>query len=100
MDTRLKFNRAAFQRILNNGRVQALVDQTAREIASRADAMYQGPRESTGRRSMRQGYEATTGRHGDYGGGRPVAYAHTHGIVAQRHEAKDKTLEKALGGGA
>lgn len=98
---RMKFNHRAFGRILNTVKVQELVDRTGADIARRADARYEGPRESTGREPTVQDYRSTKGLHGDFGkrgGGRPVCYAHPHGILARKDQADNHTLEKSLKG--
>ncbi|KAA8832612.1 hypothetical protein [Bifidobacterium tissieri] len=95
---RIKLNRQGLRKVLNAQGVQQMVDATGARIAKAAQADYKGPARSKGKRAQEQGYRATEGRKGSYGGGRPVCYVHTYGVLGRVDEARHKTLEKHLKG--
>ncbi|KAA8831469.1 hypothetical protein EMO89_01670 [Bifidobacterium tissieri] len=93
---KVKINPQGMQAILNNAKVEALVDREAKRIASAAQSQYKGPASTD---AHVQGYTASDVQHGRYGrryGGRPVAYVNARGYHGNRDEARNKTLERIL----
>lgn len=86
MSIRLVFNSDGFRQILQSDGVHDLVQQTAEEIAEKANA---------NNTRGGQGFEART-QIGGYGGGRYIGFVTTADNKAKIAESEDKVLTRAL----
>lgn len=86
MSVRLVFNSDGFRQILQSDGVHDLVQQTAEEIAEKANA---------NNTRGGQGFEART-QLGGYGGGRYIGFVTTADNKAKIAESEDKALTRAL----
>ncbi|MBQ1294921.1 MAG: hypothetical protein IIY21_12840 [Clostridiales bacterium] len=86
MSIRLVFNSDGFRQILQSDGVHNLVQQTAEEIAEKANA---------NNTRGGQGFEART-QIGGYGGGRYIGFVTTADNKAKIAESEDKALTRAL----
>lgn len=86
MSVRLVFNSDGFRQILQSEGVHDLVQQTAEEIAEKANA---------NNTRGGQGFEART-QIGGYGGGRYIGFVTTADNKAKIAESEDKALTRAL----
>ena len=86
MSVRLVFNSDGFRQILQSEGVHDLVQQTAEEIAEKANA---------NNTRGGQGFEART-QLGGYGGGRYIGFVTTADNKAKIAESEDKALTRAL----
>ena len=86
MSVRLVFNSDGFRQILQSDGVHDLVQQTAEEIAEKANA---------NNTRGGQGFEART-QIGGYGGGRYIGFVTTSDNKAKIAESEDKALTRAL----
>lgn len=86
MSIRLVFNSDGFRQILQSEGVHDLVQQTAEEIAEKANA---------NNTRGGQGFEART-QIGGYGGGRYIGFVTTADNKAKIAESEDKALTRAL----
>lgn len=86
MSIRLVFNSDGFRQILQSDGVHDLVQQTAEEIAEKANA---------NNTRGGQGFEART-QIGGYGGGRYIGFVTTSDNKAKIAESEDKALTRAL----
>lgn len=86
MSIRLVFNSDGFRQILQSDGVHDLVQQTAEEIAEKANA---------NNTRGGQGFEART-QIGGYGGGRYIGFVTTADNKAKIAESEDKALTRAL----
>lgn len=86
MSVRLVFNSDGFRQILQSDGVHDLVQQTAEEIAEKANA---------NNTRGGQGFEART-QIGGYGGGRYIGFVTTADNKAKIAESEDKALTRAL----
>ena len=86
MSARLVFNSDGFRQILQSDGVHDLVQQTAEEIAEKANA---------NNTRGGQGFEART-QIGGYGGGRYIGFVTTADNKAKIAESEDKALTRAL----
>ena len=86
MSGRLVFNSDGFRQILQSEGVHDLVQQTAEEIAEKANA---------NNTRGGQGFEART-QIGGYGGGRYIGFVTTADNKAKIAESEDKALTRAL----
>ena len=86
MSARLVFNSDGFRQILQSEGVHDLVQQTAEEIAEKANA---------NNTRGGQGFEART-QIGGYGGGRYIGFVTTADNKAKIAESEDKALTRAL----
>lgn len=86
MSVRLVFNSDGFRQILQSDGVHDLVQQTAEEIAEKANA---------NNTRGGQGFEART-QIGGYGGGRYIGFVTTTDNKAKIAESEDKALTRAL----
>lgn len=86
MSVRLVFNSDGFRQILQSEGVHDLVQQTAEEIAEKANA---------NNTRGGQGFEART-QIGGYGGGRYIGFVTTTDNKAKIAESEDKALTRAL----
>lgn len=86
MSIRLVFNSDGFRQILQSDGVHDLVQQTAEEIAEKANA---------NNTRGGQGFEART-QMGGYGGGRYIGFVTTADNKAKIAESEDKALTRAL----
>ena len=75
----IKFNSRAFHQILNSGGTSHAVHETAYRIAYKAGS------------GMR-----VKERHGNFGGGRPIAYVVTHARTPEEAEDQRKRLEGSV----
>lgn len=97
---KVRFNNRAFRRILDSSGTRSAVEDAAVAIARKAQSDYLAhghPREAGG---YTQGYSASGIVEGGYGGGRPIAFVDARGIHGMRDEARNRTLLKAVAGGA
>ena len=78
------FNSAGFKEILESEGVRELVQDTAQEIANKANENYGG-----------DGYEVKV-QHLGYGGGRWGAFITSKDLKAAQAESEDKALTRAL----
>ncbi|MBW3077691.1 hypothetical protein [Bifidobacterium simiiventris] len=81
---RMQFNSAGFRQILNSQPVANLIGQQAQRIKTAAG----------------DGFEVDGPRPMNYGGGRMGAFVTAVTHQARTAEARDKTLTRAVGGGA
>ena len=86
MSVRLVFNSDGFRQILQSEGVHDLVQQTAEEIAEKANA---------NNTRGGEGFEART-QIGGYGGGRYIGFVTTADNKAKIAESEDKALTRAL----
>lgn len=86
MSVRLVFNSDGFRQILQSEGVHDLVQQTAEEIAEKANA---------NNTRGGQGFEART-QIGGYGGGRYIGFVTAADNKAKIAESEDKALTRAL----
>lgn len=86
MSVRLVFNSDGFRQILQSDGVHDLVQQTAEEIAEKANA---------NNTRGGQGFEART-QIGGYGGGRYIGFVTAADNKAKIAESEDKALTRAL----
>lgn len=86
MSVRLVFNSDGFRQILQSDGVYDLVQQTAEEIAEKANA---------NNTRGGEGFEART-QIGGYGGGRYIGFVTTADNKAKIAESEDKALTRAL----
>ena len=86
MSVRLVFNSDGFRQILQSEGVHDLVQQTAEEIAEKANA---------NNTRGGEGFEART-QIGGYGGGRYIGFVSTADNKAKIAESEDKALTRAL----
>ena len=86
MSVRLVFNSDGFRQILQSQGVHDLVQQTAEEIAEKANA---------NNTRGGEGFEART-QIGGYGGGRYIGFVTTADNKAKIAESEDKALTRAL----
>lgn len=86
MSVHLVFNSDGFRQILQSEGVHDLVQQTAEEIAEKANA---------NNTRGGQGFEART-QIGGYGGGRYIGFVTTADNKAKIAESEDKALTRAL----
>ena len=86
MSVRLVFNSDGFRQILQSEGVHDLVQQTAEEIAEKANA---------NNTRGGEGFEART-QIGGYGGGRYIGFVTTTDNKAKIAESEDKALTRAL----
>lgn len=86
MSVRLVFNSDGFRQILQSDGVHDLVQQTAEEIAEKANA---------NNTRGGKGFEART-QIGGYGGGRYIGFVTTADNKAKIAESEDKALTRAL----
>lgn len=86
MSVRLVFNSDGFRQILQSDGVHDLIQQTAEEIAEKANA---------NNTRGGQGFETRT-QLGGYGGGRYIGFVTTADNKAKIAESEDKALTRAL----
>ena len=86
MSVRLVFNSDGFRQILQSEGVHDLVQQTAEEIAEKANA---------NNTRGGKGFEVSTEK-GKYGGGRYIGFVTTTDNKAKIAESEDKALTRAL----
>lgn len=88
MSVRIQFNSDGFREILQSAGVKALVEETANDICSKANANLGG--ESS------EGYDVSV-ISGGYGGGRWVGFVSSADAEAAAAESEYKALSRAVG---